>query len=578
MSLSSLIRDSQVNPGYSPIEYSYTYEGDIAAAAFEDQRWNMNASSVQSMMYDEYVTAKEKYTALTNEPFTMSSDESLQGAWTRRADRIIEQNRLQGLEGWAEVPTSSEINEKAKEKARQARLDYDSAVARAAPGVWKRASSFAGGMAGWFSDPFQTGVALATAPLGGTIAGPAASMLRIATVEGLVGAAEEAAYQPTIMAWQKEVGHEYTLGDAMTNVAFAGGAGFGLSYGLMALARAKNFKGFGPDEVSKIFNLSKKESLNESPRIQDAEGELAKTENVRYAISEMEQRRMPDPAKFNPSSSARVFNEDAVTFEHAQVAQKFIESGAKKSELDVFGRQAFIDEMKREFSYDANLPRYDIGKLRAKVSETSKAADDTRAEIKAALAEARALDNVPANEAVLEKMAANKLKTASLNKKLETQLRNIAASEKKIQTTATALDADNMLARLANNEIPLEMNSRYTTYKKNLKSAFKDIQEYEAKVRQTADAIFHDRLSAIMSEGNPVRIKDAQDAVTKMDDPELAKVEEQDFKRDVKDALTGADEVIEIDGVKMKMSEIMDEINEDEDFMKQLGTCITGGK
>lgn len=86
---------------------------------------------------------------------------------------------------------------------------------RSQSGVGSFTAGLAGGAGAAFTDPVQIGASF----LGPT--GRASTLLKTARNGALVTAAQEAALQPTIAAWHKELGLEYTAGDAIQNTFFA---------------------------------------------------------------------------------------------------------------------------------------------------------------------------------------------------------------------------------------------------------------------------------------------------------------------------------------------------------------------
>lgn len=118
------------------------------------------------------------------------------------------------------VPNSVEVIERAREKSRLSTQDFQEAIANTSgfKGV-------TGGLVGSFAGAIVDPVNLALLPLG---AGAGKTVLQTVMIEAGINAGAEALTQPTIAAWQREIGNEYGFTDALANVGFAAvlGGGF----------------------------------------------------------------------------------------------------------------------------------------------------------------------------------------------------------------------------------------------------------------------------------------------------------------------------------------------------------------
>ncbi|WGD31280.1 hypothetical protein AncyloWKF20_05500 [Ancylobacter sp. WKF20] len=114
------------------------------------------------------------------------------------------------------------------EDARALGRDAANRAATAAPGrpYTRFLAGLAGGVAGSFRDPLNLGIAAATGPIGFARTG-GWLVLRNILGDAVVNAAGEAALQPAIMAWRRELGLDAGLGEAAANIggaALFGGA------------------------------------------------------------------------------------------------------------------------------------------------------------------------------------------------------------------------------------------------------------------------------------------------------------------------------------------------------------------
>ena len=571
MGIQNLVDDNEVNKGQFTLNHSYTYFDDIVAAQYRSWQDNFNFSSAHDLNFETLSESKYKYEQLTGEKISVATDENLSIAYKKRYDKVIEQNRLQGLTEWNDIPTSFEAEQAAREKALQSGLNYDDAMSRAAPDAYKGLASFVGGMGAWLSDPMQTGSMLMTLPLSGGLAtgigarfSYQAGIKTVAGAEALLEMGLEAAIQPAVVDWQQKLGNDYDFYDAAQNVLIAGGASFGLSYGLLKFAQAKDFKGFTAEQITSIFNLNKKEILNESPRVMDAQGHLANKQNLASAVDDIQNRKIPDQVKFDETSSPRAFDEDAVTYEHGRVAKEFIESGLKKSDIDVFGRKAFIDEMIREQNLDSSLPAFDMDSL---IKERSVIAGEVR-KIKKQIVEMRKEANsLP--DAEIDKKIELESNIAKMDAALESATKRKFAIDKKVETTKTKMNADQSLTKLLNNEIPESMEARYKTYNKNLKKALTRTEEAPVIAGE-----------AFPPYGNAVPESTIKANLERAASGEADAVARADFERVVADSLTGGVstpyKVLDESGNEIELSaaDIMDEVKDNEAYDAALKDCI----
>ncbi len=97
------------------------------------------------------------------------------------------------------------------------------------------AAGFAGAFVGGMQDPINLG--LAPFGAGKAVGQGAYNVLKAGVVNGLIGAAGEAAIQPMSQQWRREAGLKYGLGEAAKNVGFAFAFGFGIDAGIRGAYR-----------------------------------------------------------------------------------------------------------------------------------------------------------------------------------------------------------------------------------------------------------------------------------------------------------------------------------------------------
>ena len=151
-------------------------------------------------------------------------------------------------ERFKDVLTSSEVENKAIERAKKSQIQFDEALGHS--GSFGTAMGFVGQVAGGFTDPVNiavTGLSIGLAPFtgGASTSGVATTSMGrsiISTIlrEAAVNAGTEALTQPIIADWQNEIGNEYGFAEMIENIGFAaifGGTMGGLSRGVRPTAK-----------------------------------------------------------------------------------------------------------------------------------------------------------------------------------------------------------------------------------------------------------------------------------------------------------------------------------------------------
>lgn len=233
MSFSGILTSERVAVGARPSPV-FSTNGETFDAALNYMRTNQTSDAAIRLTGDAYRERDNKIRKVFNQdPFDITgikkkyTNPSSSGRvkMVKENQKLLDQWILQGRkdnpEKFNDIMTSQEVEESAKNKARLSKKQYDDILSRNPNGVSKAISSFSGGIVGGFADPLN----LATLPLG---AGAGRSILQAALIEGVLNAGVEAATQPFVAQWQKELGYKYGLTDAVQNVsfAFAGGAAF----------------------------------------------------------------------------------------------------------------------------------------------------------------------------------------------------------------------------------------------------------------------------------------------------------------------------------------------------------------
>lgn len=262
--------------------------GDVVSSGFSMTRDNYNANSrsrLVSELNDERATLYQEITGspLQASEYTQSNpilslassqdagdafspmfttgifDKVLQPdlwGWAQRLHKDdtytnlrIKELKEQDSEKYSGLMTNEEILETAQGKARATKADFENVASRATDDT-----AFYGGIIGSFGGAMTDPINVITMPIG---ASASSGILRAIGTEALIQAGVETAAQPTVFAWQKELGQEYDLGDAATNVmgaAVLGGAFTGVARGARPTAQAT----FALMQKSKTFNTAQK--------------------------------------------------------------------------------------------------------------------------------------------------------------------------------------------------------------------------------------------------------------------------------------------------------------------------------
>jgi hypothetical protein len=569
MSIADLVRPEEISFGDSPVDNSFTGWLDIYHAMDKYQQENLNAASSENLFFEELSSSRDKIQELTGKPISLGRGESLRTAWKDRYDKIIEQNRLEGKTEWNDVYTTTEAEERARERARQSKIDYDKAVQNAAPGVSVGTAQIAGGMTGWMSDLQNFSATALTAPASGALAA-GRSIWAIAGIEAGVNASLEAGMQPAIKDWQNKVGHDYTTEDMVLNIFFAGATGGAFPLFLHGASKTFGGKGLTAEYDRKTELMRKQEALNQKPRELDGAGRAAFDENLKEALTAFHEARAIDPNKLNPKASPRVFADDFVTYEHAVVARNVIDSGVKKTEVDKALRQPYIQEKIKEFEIDSQLARGDIAKIQQELPLVTKELEAARQELKIAKAKMDAASKIVVKDekdAVIVRAAENEYKKV-LDKNARLVKRK-STLETRLSNTSKAMEADENLARLRNNEIPVALEKEYSVYKKNVKKAMDDIRKAEENLVLAADDFMR----------NAPLDKAQVDAELKiMDTPEYEAGVKKEFERAVMEEMDGKSAkmvILDDDGnpKTVTLTELNDELAADEQMANAIKAC-----
>lgn len=205
---------------------------DLAAANTNYMISNENIDSKNKMVYQSYKDSVQSLKDLEGDNFSLPL--SPYHHQKNFYDEHVKKMKIEKPEIYKSIPTLQEVEEKARERARQDRLDLEDVSERFEGGTASRlTATLAGGFAGSMVDP----VNLATLAVG---AGAGMGLLKTIAVEAAANAGVEGVTQQFVEKWQNELGEEYGLDDKVQAVGMAAifGGGFaGLTKGLSLGAR-----------------------------------------------------------------------------------------------------------------------------------------------------------------------------------------------------------------------------------------------------------------------------------------------------------------------------------------------------
>lgn len=154
--------------------------------------------------------------------------------------------------------TNDEIKQEAMRRSNVSLADYQNVSSRA-----DEDTAFWGGIIGSIGGALTDPLNVITMPLG---AGAAGGILRAVAIESGIQAGVEAVQQPAILKWQEELGRDYDLGDAATNVmgaAILGGTFTGIVRGARPTAQAV----FAKMQSSTTLNSLQKQAAGYMSRV-----------------------------------------------------------------------------------------------------------------------------------------------------------------------------------------------------------------------------------------------------------------------------------------------------------------------
>lgn len=228
MGVASLINRQNISGGDKGIDYEPSSIVDVYRDSLISSYENYQSNSAYILQSEQIKNQYNLISEFEGQPLEEIIGVNIYDSddrWKATDEFINKQREIDPR--YNDVPTLSEMRNKGQQTARNSMVKADKTSKGASP-FERVVGGFLGGMGSALIDPVNIGVTAVTAG-GGLLFGASRSALRVVAIEAGIGAGTELAIQPTVAAWQREVGNDYGLGDALTNVAFAGLVSGGLA-------------------------------------------------------------------------------------------------------------------------------------------------------------------------------------------------------------------------------------------------------------------------------------------------------------------------------------------------------------
>lgn len=261
-----------------------------------------------------------------------------------------------------EIRNISEIDQAIIDKAKELREKYEKTAARASSwdAFW---GSLGGGALGAMADPIN----IMTMPIGVGATSLTGGLLRgIATAFGktaAIGMGAEAAIQPLVYDYKKEIDSPYDLGDALMNIAFAGvgegilgGAGHVILRGFKRLGdkgEITNAQQRVGDYIKQIQDIADNNEVFTAKQLE------AHVEALVTIEKDIREGRIPDIKQLNERIE-RIYLEDFGKVIHGTQAE-IVELSAKRQELAQRFREDVYQQQKEwQSKFDGRMRPDDV--------------------------------------------------------------------------------------------------------------------------------------------------------------------------------------------------------------------------
>lgn len=441
--------------------------------------------------------------------------------------------------------TDAEIIQKARDKANMSTAEFENVAARA-----DEDTAFWGGVVGSLGGAMTDPINIATLPLGASAAG---GVMRAIAVEAGIQAGIETATQPSVMAWQQEIGQEYDLGDAAANVmgaAVLGGAFTGLVRGARPTAQAT----FALMQKSTTFNSVQKQAAGYMSRVahfKEANPNPKVTNELHTDTMEVvgqALRKGETPSTTSLPMTNKQFNEiDTTATSGLNASQKNTLSQVEEFQGELPQDAVAIastytdkDQFIKE-SLDGNNSILSVPSKQQTALEGRKA-DVSRqiGEVDAKVAELSAKKQTPKVKAKIENLSKQRLSfNKDLSKINEEEATPFIGSKNKRQQLSDVFDNSNDLG-------------------------------LDKKVQADTDAV----PSSILETPEPINNAEMEALLKRVESIDNQKAQNASFNQLVE---SDPNKVITLeDGTTKTVKQLQDEFADDETFLNEISTCAIG--
>ena len=576
MSVLNLLPNNYEPVSNGKAEESPTTFSDVVSAGFASQRDNFNANASTRIIAELRDANFQSYEDIVGSKFNPSdfdfaneikdSAQSVVNRFsdvnrsfmdkqtfaTEKFDIQVRKLKASDSEKYAQLKTYDEIKEEARKRANMSRAEFENVASRADEDT-AFYGSVVGSLGGALTDPIN----VLTMPLG---AGAAGGVLRAIGTEAAIQAGVETVTQPTVYAWQKELGQEYDLGDAATNIFGAAVLGGGFA-GVVRGARPTAQATFALMQKSSTFNSLQKQ----------ASGYLSRVAHFREAnpnpkvASELHTdtvtavnavvRAGDNPSIANLPMTSKQFNEiDTGTRGLNDVQKQTINELQKfKDGISDIPQEAVEIVRKydnfEEFSKDALSVEngfFDIPT--SKQIARNERINEINQEIDAINLEARPI----ANKQTKTAQDKSTLEQLGLRKEALLNERNSMPSAPSIVETSLDIDAVN----------------------RGLKRVFDNVKLRDAEISKGEPVSPELAPSKIEEIPQPLTNREADELIKRLESIDNQKAQAENFRQLVE---SNADTVVTLeDGTTKTLRQLSEEFADDENFITEISTCAIG--
>ena len=563
MTITGFINKNDIVIGSMPVQRAPSDFGEVASLGFKSARDNFLTTSASRLTDEELGKRNRAFEELTGEvlrpelasnftPFvepkvsgsikfgTRLDPNDIEMLRERHNKRFMEQAikefRQREPQKFKDIKTAEQVREAARERARASEREFEEARQRT--GVFDRAvGGFLGTTAGLFTDPLT----LATLPFG---ASTGKTVLQSVLIEAGLAAGAEAAAQPFVAQWQKEIGNKYGFTDAAQNVGFAALFGGGIAGVVRGAKPAASF----------VFSrMSELPNLKSSSKI--AAKSLAKVAHVRENIPFVRSSRTGDVKRhvesLNNAAEVLVKGGRAQDIDTKITEAEFLNIDTTPKSDDVQTILTQLEEIKRfqQKPAEGELPPSSITEPKFTLQTLPQQVLD-RADVKRGTL--RVSDFAPEEIKMLESAGVTPNAKGQFKKDALLQERTARSELGSIQDL-TGKETEHIESFRSNTRV----------------NALKD-QDVDKQVNETVQAIdemqklFDDRVSS-----SDV----VQDTLRKRNSAETIRAEEENF---ASLAEQNPDLKITLEDRELTLKQLADEFADDENLLREITICGVG--